>query len=122
MSLDALCSRDAITITRLTTTQGTAGGQVRTFTTAARGSLATTSTGRLQPLSIEERREYGVRGNRKSWKYHTTTDPFLTEQDQAAFTDFDGEAIEARVIRGSRNLDGQDRLWTAFLEQVSNEK
>lgn len=121
MSLAALCSRDTISITRLVTTQGTAGGQVRTFTAAARGSLATQATGRLQPLSAEERREFGVRGVAKTWKFHTTSNPSLTVRDQAEFTDADGEDIEARVIRESRNLDGQGRLWTAILEQVSNE-
>lgn len=122
MSLAALCSRDTITITRLGVTQGSSGGQVRTFTTAARGSLATSSTGRLQPLSNEERREYGIRGERKAWKYHTTTNPTLTVKDQAEFTDADGDEIEARVINGSRNHDGQNRLWTAVLEQVSTEQ
>jgi len=122
MSLAALCSRDTITIARLSVTQGAAGGQVRTYTAAARGSLDTTSTGRLQPLTLDEEREYGIRGTRKSWKFHTITNPILTVEDQVTFTDTDGESIAARVIKGSRDLDGQGRLWTAILEQVSNEQ
>ena len=62
-----------------------------------------------------------MRGERKAWKFHTITNPTLTVQDQVEFTDADGESVTARIINGSRNLDGQSRLWTAILEQVSTE-
>lgn len=121
MSLDALCSRDTATVKRYSITQGDAGGQVRTATTAARGSLSTSVTCRIQPLSVDERREFGVRAERAAWKLHTTTNPNLTVEDVVEFTDNDEVSRTADVINPSRNADGQGRLYTTILEEVGNQ-
>lgn len=120
MSLQTLCDRDACTIKRLVTTQGTAGGQVRSYTTAARGSLPTTSTGRFQIIRADERTEYGVKGNVLAWKHFTTTYPAADVRDQFTFTDDDGVARTARVISPTQNLDGQGRLYLTILEEDTN--
>jgi hypothetical protein len=117
MSLESLTSRDEITLKRLSTTRGTAGGQARTYMTAARGILPTTWTCRRQPLTDDERREYGIRGDRKSFKYLGTTDPSVTVQDAVAY----GSETDERVISPSRDLDQQGRIWMVITERVSNE-
>ena len=121
MSLAALCARDTVVIKRQVTTTGSAGGRASTYTAAARGSLPTSATGRLQPLSADERREFGIRGERKAWWFFSTSNPLLTVRDQVQFTDADGEAVSARIINPSLNEDGQSRLYETTLEQVSNE-
>jgi hypothetical protein len=121
MSLEDLTSRDSVTIKRLVVTQGSAGGQVRTFTTAARGSLVTSWTCRTQPMTAEERLEYGVKGARKSWKHLGTSDPSSGVQDVFVFTDEDDVSRNAGVISPSRNLDGQDRLWMVVTEELSTQ-
>src|SRR5690349_4426129 len=120
MSLAGLCSRDSGTAKRLVTTRGTAGGQSRTYTTAGRGSLPTDITCRLQEIDADEKREFGVRGERRAWKVQCVTDPTLTVEDSLEFTDADGVDRTTRVIRPSRNLDGQGRLWTTVVEEITN--
>ena len=122
MSLAGLCSRDTITIKRLAVTQGTAGGQVRAPTTAARGSLPTSANCRIQPLSFEERREFGIKGSHKAFELFFTSDPSLTIADQVEFTDADGSSVVSRVANPSLNEDSQSRLWSAIVEEFTTQQ
>jgi len=122
MSLAKLTSRDSVTINRLSTTRGTAGGQLRTYSEGNRGELPSSWTCRIQPIGGEEKREFGIRAERLAWKLLGTSNPTITVLDQVSFTDADEIDRTTRVIEPSRNLDGQGRLYRAIVEEVGNEK
>tara|TARA_Y100000034_G_scaffold38488_1_gene47286 strand:- start:115 stop:435 length:321 start_codon:yes stop_codon:yes gene_type:complete len=52
------------------------------YTTAGRGSLPTTLTCRVQPLSGRERQEYATTDVEYTDAIYTTTDPQIDERDQ----------------------------------------
>lgn len=81
MSLGSLTGIQTATIKRNVSTQGTAGGQIRNYTTAGRGSLPTTSTGRLVQGGGDRRLAYEMRDLETPGKWYTTTDPKLNEAD-----------------------------------------
>jgi hypothetical protein len=122
MSLAAFCERDSITIKRLSTTRGTAGGKSQLFTTAARGSLPTSSNCWLTELTEgAQMRELGVRSERSVWKILTTSDPKITVADHVEFDDADGVSHEARVTNPSMNVAGLGRVYRTIVEEVGNE-
>ncbi len=121
MSIEELCDRDTITIKRIVVTQGTAGGQIRTNTTAARGDLPTSINCRIQPLLPEEMRQYEVKGEHLAWRLIFSSDPSLTVQDRCMWTEPDGTAIRARVTQRSRNADHQSRVWSAVVEEWTDQ-
>jgi hypothetical protein len=117
-----MCDRDTITIKRLVISQGTAGGQIRSNTIAARGSLPTTNVKcRIQPLLPQEMREYEVKGEHLAWRLLFSSDPGLTVQDRCMWTEPDGTSIAARVTQRSRNADHQSRIWSAIVEEWTDQ-
>lgn len=120
MSLTAGCARDSITVGRLVTSTGLAGGSSRSFTSGiGRGSLGTSYDCRIQEISADTRAEYGIKGNRRAWKLLFVSNPSLTEEDHVFFTNNDGDDFEARIIKPSRDIDNQGRIWAAVVEHVS---
>lgn len=82
MSLANLLSISTATIQRVSVTQGAAGGQVRNYTTAARGSLPISSTGRLNQLSADRRFAYQMHDSEIDAVWFTQTNPQCDERDQ----------------------------------------
>lgn len=89
------------TIKRLSVTQDAMGGMVRTYTTAARGTLPTSVKGRACVVREKEKVEYGVRSERAVWKLLTDADPQVTELDQITFDYGDGVTRTLRVLISS---------------------
>lgn len=81
MSLASLTSIATATIKRNTSTKGIGMGQIRNYTTAARGSLPTTSTGRLVQGGGDRRLAYEMHDLETPGKWYTTTNPQLDESD-----------------------------------------
>ncbi len=122
MSLQAGTTRDPILIERLVLgTQGAAGGQTRSYTTAARGTLPTNALCRLQPTSDRENEQYGIKAPDRGWKLLHCTNPSLTVADVVTFTDADGVVhTQVRVTEPSRDLDNQGRVYRTILEEKLN--
>lgn len=81
MSLAALCGISTATIQRVTVTQTAAMGQQRDYSTGARGSLPTTSTGRLNQNSASRRSAYGERDVEIDAIWYTVTNPQCDNRD-----------------------------------------
>lgn len=128
MSFIGGTQRDTITIKRLSVTQDTSGegGQIRTYTTAARGSRPTTGFKcRLQQLNSEEKLAYGIKGSSNGWKILASTDPQAGVEDAIEFTDVNGNAHggdsnPVRIIEPSRDIDNQGRVYRAIAEEETN--
>jgi hypothetical protein len=122
MSLEKFCERDSITIKRLTTTRGSAGGKVPIYTEAARGSLPTSPNCWLTELTEgAQMRELGVRSERSVWKILSTSNPSITVADRVEFEDADGNSHTTRVVNPSTNMAGLSRVYRTIVEEVGNE-
>lgn len=127
MSLVSLTSRDSCTVKRFPS--GTQDGEgfvskdPSNATTAARGTLPTGPSCRIQPLDAKEQIQFGLRGNRRAWKLLFSTNPTITLQDMVEFTDPEDSSntVQATPVEPSRNLDNQGRLYRAIVEQHGGE-
>lgn len=81
MSLGTLTSIQTATIKRNVSGKGAAGGQIRNYTTAGRGALPTTSTGRLVQGGGDRRLAYEMHDLETPGKWYTTTNPQVDESD-----------------------------------------
>lgn len=81
MSLASLTKIAMATIKRNVSTAGSAGGQIRNYTTAGRGSLPTTSTGRLVQDIGDRRFAYEMHDFETPAKWYTTTNPQCSAAD-----------------------------------------
>jgi hypothetical protein len=81
MSLQELCSITTATIKRVAVTKDASAGQIRNYTTAARGTLPTTSIGRLVQMGGDRRFSYDMHDLETPAKWYTTTDPQVDERD-----------------------------------------
>lgn len=122
MSLHSLTSRDTITIKRLGATQDSIGAQVRTYSTANRGTRPTSAKCRAQMIEADEAIKLGLKGAARSWKFFFSTNPSIDIEDLIEFTDQDSEARIVKVKKPQRNLDGQGRCWLVLGEEVTNEQ
>lgn len=117
-----LIERDTVTLKRAVEgAQDSTGGRSTTYTTAARGTRPTTWKCRIQPMSIEEETQYGVRGDRQGIKFLGATNPQVGTQDQIEFTDSESVAHTVKILGRERNLDGQGKEFQVNGEEVSNE-
>jgi hypothetical protein len=110
-----------LTIHRLVVTQNNTGGQVRTYTAAARGELPTSVSGRAVRLNQKEKLEYGVRGEMTGWKLMTETDPSITVQDRVTFDYVDGDSRTVRILNGSQARSADARFYRTIGEEVTQE-
>lgn len=111
-----------ITMKRLdASSQGDAGGQVRVYDTANRGTLPTTKLAYIEPMRVMEKVKYGVTGNTTLWKLIFFSNPSLTVQDQVEFTDADGEEHVARVFEKSINVANMSQVWRVVVEEAENQ-
>lgn len=85
MSLGSLAGIQTATIKRVNAKQGSAMGQIRTgkndYTTDNRGTLPTSSTGRLVQGGGDRRLAYEMHDLETPGKWYTTTNPQLDESD-----------------------------------------
>lgn len=81
MSLAELCSVATATIKRNASSSDATMGQIRNYTTAARGSLPTSSTGRLVQGGGSRRFAYEMHDLETPMKWYTVTDPQVDESD-----------------------------------------
>lgn len=116
MSLQSLTSVHTLAVTRLAVTKDTTGGQVRTYTAAARGSRPTSVTARACLMSDKERSQFGVRGDVAAYKFLTTTDPQIALNDQVEFDYVSGQTELVKIITPSRALHPSGRLWRFYGE------
>lgn len=121
VSIKSLTSRDTVTIQRVASAQSAAGTRTETWNTGNRGTLPTTWKCRAQPLSGEERVQYGVEDKIDVWKFLGESNPQVDTRDRFTWTDNDGVAQTADVTHPSRNLDGQGRLYRVLGESIGNE-
>lgn len=119
MSLPGL-DRDTVTIKRQVITQGPAGGQIKTYTTAARGALPTTWKCRAQQMSVEEETRYGVRDDSVGWKFLSGDIPQVDTRDRIEF-ELDSATRVIRVLGRERNWDSQSIGYQVMGEEVFGE-
>ena len=121
-SIIRLTSRDTLTLTRqVEGTQTSTGAKSISYTTAGRGSLPTSWVTRADEMTAEEMVKFGVQDRSSVWKFLGATNPSLDVQDRVTWTDQDDVSRTAQIIKPSRNLDGQGRLYMAMGEIVGNE-
>lgn len=121
MSLKSRTARNTITIERLSSTPNDTGGQTRTWSTAARGSLPSSIACRIVPLRSDERIAYGVRGSKQVWKFLFSSDPQITVVDRIRFNDPSGVEHIATILETSLDIDFQGRLYRAVGSDSENE-
>lgn len=68
------------------------------YTTANRGSLTTSVSGRATIMRIEEQIAYGVETNKTAWIFRSKTDMKCDTRDLVEFTDSDGATHKVRVV------------------------
>lgn len=110
-----------VTIKRLAVTQGTAGGQVRTYTTAARGSSPTTALCRAMIMTPKERVDYGVRASVEGWKFLFPEDPKITLNDRIEFDFVTNQSETVKVLTPSHARSVNARFYRVFGEQDTSE-
>ena len=116
MSLANLLSISTASITRVVPTKDSAGGQVRPYTTAGRGSLPTTSTGRLQPISAFRRTAFANRDQETDAEWFTVTNPQCDNRDQITV----GGVIY--FVQSQRNPDLVNKFYVLELKQYTLNK
>lgn len=110
MSIESLCDQITATIRRVVVTKDSAGGQDRVYTTAGRGSLPTSSRGRLQDIGNFRRNAYGMQDIQVDAVWYTVTDPQVDERDQIVV------GSDLYFVHGQRNPDRLDRFWRVDLK------
>lgn len=113
MSLANLCSPTTATIKRVAVTQGAAGGQNRPYTVAGRGSLPTSSQGRLNLLSGDRREAYAMHDQSIVARWYTTTNPQCGIQDQLVI------GADTYFVHAQRNPDAVSRYFIIDLANFS---
>lgn len=111
MSLAALTSIHTATIQRVAVTNSDSMGQIREYTTAARGSLPTSSTGRIQDLSGNRRTEFEKKEEQIDAVWYTTTDPQVDERDQLTVSG------KVYFVQAGRDFDQLGRLFRIDLKK-----
>lgn len=97
------------TITRLAVTQDALGGQVRTYTAAARAGLPTEVCGRAIRLKDTEKLDHGVRGEKNGWKLlvpATQPNPLIALTDKVEFEYTPGETVVMKVTKATHSRIG----------------
>lgn len=82
MSLANLLSISTATIKRVVSTQSAAGGQVRSYSTANRGTLPTSTTGRMNQTNSQRRFTWGGHDYVFDAVWYTKTNPQCDNKDQ----------------------------------------
>lgn len=122
MSIFDQLTRDTMSFTDMSVTgQAADGSQTpREYTSAARGSKPTTMVGRVQELSTEEVVKYGLKGTDSMFMFLFNSDPQLSVASAVSFTDVNGVDWQLRVIKPSRPIDNQNRVYEAFGQIITN--
>ena len=115
MSLANLCSITSATIQRVASTQGTAGGQVRTYSTANRGALPTTSTGRLVHNDGSRRFAYAMHDQQIDAFWETVTNPQCNNRDILIV------GSETYFVQSQINPDNVGKYYELSLRNFSRE-
>ena len=111
-----------VTIKRLVPTQGTGGGQIRNYTTAARGGLPTKAKCRAIIMSPKEMLAYGSRGDVEGWKFlFFGGDPQITLNDRIEFDFVKDQSETVKVLVPSHARSANARFWRVFGEQDTTE-
>lgn len=122
MSIYDQLTRDSMSFTDMSAAgQAADGSQTpREYTTAARGSKPTSMVGRVQEMSTEEMVKYGLKGSDTMFLLLFNSDPQLTVASQVSFADVNGVDWNMRVIKPSRPLDNQNRVYEAFGQIITS--
>lgn len=82
MSLRNLCNVTTFAITRVVTTQTASGGNIRVYSTANRGLLITSITGRMTDMKASRREAYAQKDIELTHTFYSTTNPQVDERDR----------------------------------------
>ena len=115
MSLASLCSITTATLKRVVSTQGSAGGEVRNYTTANRGTLPTASTGRLVQGSGNRRFDYQMHDLEIDATWYTLTDPQCDERDVLVI------GSDTYFVQSKKNPDLLNRYFSLTLKLYTRE-
>lgn len=110
MSLASLCSTSKGTIKRKDLSSSPSGGRVGDYDTAARGSLPTTITCRVNENSGSRRFTWGEHDQRVDGMLYTITDPQCDERDLVEITNKQG-IVEKYFIQYQRNPDQANKFY-----------
>lgn len=94
--------------------QDAVGGQKRSFTQAARGTLPKTAEGRAVMMSHRERFEHGIEGQVTAWKLMFDTDPEIGLEDQVTFDFVPGDSRTVRILVASHARSADAAFYRAF--------
>jgi hypothetical protein len=106
-----------VTIKRQTTAKTVTKGNARTFSTAARGSLPTSASGRLMKASPREREQYGIRDEDATDYMLFTSNPRVDNRDQFIVAATATTPERTLNVLTLTNVQELDRLWIASLEE-----
>ena len=118
MSAASLCDRFDVTLKQKTSTRDAAGGVTIAYSIEARAGRPTSVRAELQTMTSEEKIEYGIKGERKTWAMYCVEDPNLQTEDLASWTDASEISRSAVVIEPSFAMAGRARIWKTVLEEV----
>lgn len=122
MSLAELCSITTCTIKRVSSTSDATMGQVRNYTTAARGSRPTSTIGRLVQGGGSRRFAYEMHDMETPTKWYTTTDPQVDESDMLIPRNSDGtDGTDLYFVQNVNEPDLLGRYWIVSLTNFSRE-
>ena len=89
-----------ITVERVAITQGSAGGQIRTYSTSNRSGNPITVIGRAIRMGEKEKLEHGVRGDFTGWKFLVPdSDPKIALTDRVTFEYFPGDSTTSHTVK-----------------------
>jgi len=89
-----------ITVERVAVTQGTAGGQVRTYSTSNRSGNPIKVIGRAIRMTEKEKLDHGVRGDFTGWKFLVPDeDPKVALTDRVTFEYLPGDTTTSHTVK-----------------------
>lgn len=110
-----------ITIMREGVTEGTGGGQTKTWTTGNRtGGIPTSLTGIVQPANTRDLEVAQQLSINVSHKVYFTSDPKVDRRDRLQFTDGAGTTRTLQV-RGKVNFDEAGLLYRVMGMEMSED-
>jgi len=115
MSLASLCSISTATIKRNVSTSDASMGQIRNYTTAGRGSLPTSSTGRLVLGASSRRFAYEMHDTQNHANWYTTTDPQVDNSDILVIGN------DTYFVQAVNDPDLLNRFWCVNLDQFGRQ-
>ena len=113
MSLESLCSTSSATIKRVVSTQSSVGGEIRNYSTANRGSLPTTTTGRMNQHGGSREKAWGGHDMHFDATWYTVTNPQCDNRDQLII------GSETYFVQAQKNPDHVNRYYMLGMTYIA---